>query len=230
MTRMRVYKYYSACWGREAILQRRLKLTTLSDINDPFEFRAIGTKEKTLRRKLEEWRKDIPGGMGLISFCGNRKNPVIWSHYAENYGGICLGFDVDDSFLRRVRYVRDRVIMAEAEMLTALSRGGSLAKSSLLTTKFEHWSYEDERRAFYRLDNCEVIHSGNLHFAPFGKRFKLREIILGPNYTPVGDAATQAKPRRETQRLTECQVKTARPGFGSFEVVIQQDGSRQKAL
>lgn len=227
---MRVYKYYRAKWGRQAIIQQRLKLTTLSDINDPFEFRAIGTKDKSLRRKLEEWRKDIPGGMGLISFCGNRKNPVIWSHYADNYSGICLGFDIDDSYLCQVRYVRDRVITTEAEMQDALSRGGSLETSSLLATKFEHWGYEEEKRVFYHLNEDEVIHEGDLYFVQFGTMFKLREIILGPRYSPSDDAATQKEISLAKQSLEWCEIKTARAAFGKFEVVPQNDKRRQKML
>lgn len=38
---MRVYKCYPARWAREVILKRRLKISTISNINDIFEFAAI---------------------------------------------------------------------------------------------------------------------------------------------------------------------------------------------
>lgn len=226
----RVYKYYPPHWGREAILQRRLKLTTLADINDPFEFRAIGTEDKSLRRSLEDWRKDLPASLGFVSFCENRKNPVIWSHYADNYRGICLGFDVEEKYLYPVRYVTKRAIMSTAEIAQALDNGGSKETSSLLATKFAHWEYESEKRVFYSLKDDEVIQENHLYFGPFGSMFSLREIILGPNYEPLRDTALKKDLRKAVSSLKGCSVKTARTAFNTFEIVLQQNKALQKVL
>jgi len=226
----RIYKYYPPQWGREAILRRRLKLTTLADINDPFEFRAIGTKDKSLRRKLEDWRKDLPASLGFVSFCENRTNPVIWSHYAAGYCGICLGFDVDDSYLYSVRYVTERVIMSEEEFVAALADRSSEEISSLLATKFAHWEYESEKRVFYALDEDDVVQDNGRYFAPFGQMFSLREIILGPNYEPVGDISHKKELRRAVSGLKGCSVKTARTAFQTFDIVFQQDRKKHKSF
>ncbi|WP_421863502.1 DUF2971 domain-containing protein [Parvibaculum sp.] len=205
-------------------------MTTLADINDPFEFRAIGTEDKSLRRSLEDWRNDLPASLGFVSFCHNRTNPVIWSHYADGYRGICLGFDVDDLYLYPVRYVTERVIMSEEEFSSALTDRSSKEISSLLATKFAHWEYESEKRVFYGLNEDEVIRDNGLYFAPFDDMFSLREIILGPNYDPISDTSLKKELRRVVSSVKGCSVKTARTAFKTFDIVFQQDKRKQKSF
>ncbi|QPO12038.1 DUF2971 domain-containing protein [Thalassospira sp. A40-3] len=227
---MRVYKYYPANWAWEAIIHKRLKLTTLSDINDPFEFRAIGTSDRTLRRNLEDWRNDLPKQLGFVSFCRNRKNPVIWSHYAEKYTGICLGFEVPDEFLLEINYVNERQVMTREQLLSAHTQWKDKGESPLLTTKFSHWEYEAEKRVFYRLKDEEVIKENGLHFAPFEGMFSLQEIILGPKYLPPICELKKTELRKAQSSLKKCPVKTGRLAFNTFEIVLQSDKNRQKSL
>lgn len=228
--KQRVYKYYPPHWGREAILQRRLKLTTLADINDPFEFRAIGTEDKSLRRKLEDWRKGWPASVGFVSFCENRTNPVIWSHYADGYKGICLGFDIDNRYLIPISYVAERVVMSEEEFVAVLTEGNSRETSALFTTKFAHWQYESEKRVFSSLSDENVVADKDMYFVQFGETFTLREIILGPDYDPINDESLKKELRKTVSSLKGCSIKTARTAFKTFEIVLQQERARRKVL
>jgi len=104
---MRVYKFYSAKWGREAIRKKRLKLTTLEDINDPFEFIPFNLKEKSFRKPLIDIKEKLLKDKGIICFSRAWNNPVLWSHYADKHRGLALGFDVPDDLLLAANYVQE---------------------------------------------------------------------------------------------------------------------------
>tara|TARA_E500000318_G_scaffold70332_2_gene65064 strand:+ start:532 stop:1215 length:684 start_codon:yes stop_codon:yes gene_type:complete len=226
---MRVYKCYAAKWAWEAIINRRLKLATLSDINDPFEFRAIGGKDKRVRSITEGVIGRFHSKIGFVSFCENRKNPVIWSHYADKYQGVCLGFDVHDDFLNKINYVSERSNFSEADYWEA-ARDRQKFAELLLTTKFSHWNYEAEQRVLFKLKEEAIVHEKGLCFAPFKDNFSLREIILGPKYNPPTDDTTISELHGAIAALKRCTVKTGRLAFNTFEVVLQNDKSLQKKL
>lgn len=94
---MRLYHFTSRDYGLSNLAQRRLKIATLDDINDPFELEAFSltnaADRPTYRRFKDEWSKRF----GILCFSRSWSNPVQWSHYGEKHRGMCLGFDVDDS-------------------------------------------------------------------------------------------------------------------------------------
>lgn len=218
---MRVYKYYPAKWAWEAIIKKRLKVSTYSDINDPFEFRAIGSEDRVVRQMIEGMLKQLQGKIGFVSFCKNRKNPVIWSHYAESYKGICLGFDVDDQLLNKIDYVRKRINLSE-EAYWEVTEDRDRFPKLLLTTKFSHWKYESKRKVFFKLNEQEVIHENGLFFAPFTDNFSLKEVILGPKYVMPADEFKRRELAIALEGLSDCKIKTARLAFKSFNVVLQR--------
>ncbi len=50
---MRVYKSLDTNFGLKTLREKRVKISTLEDLNDPFELLAY---EMTLRKKRKEWR------------------------------------------------------------------------------------------------------------------------------------------------------------------------------
>ena len=112
--KMRLYKFYSAQNGIKALKKKRLKVTTGTDINDPFELTAVNLVDKKLRDAIRSWKNHMFSTMGIISFCSNWSNPVVWSHYGESHNGLCLGFDVNDSHIIRVEYVDQRLKLDES--------------------------------------------------------------------------------------------------------------------
>jgi len=58
----------------------------------------------------------------------------------------------------------------------------------ILTTKFEHWSYEDEYRVFPQLQERDP---SGLYFLEFDDQVSLREVIVGP--APRSAAPTSRK-------------------------------------
>ena len=118
--------------------------------------------------KLE--KSEIAKNFGLICFSSDWQNPVHWGHYADNHKGICLGFDVDDSRLNEVKYVKYR--------LPVDTFFSPEKHRKLLTTKFEHWRYEQEYRIIINL-NSNILHENDLFFESFSDSLKLKEIIIG---------------------------------------------------
>jgi hypothetical protein len=93
---MRAYKFLDAQYGLKTIGERRLKLSRVSDLNDPFELRSFDVTDIVLRRTFLATSKDVDQEKGLLCFSADWKNPVIWAHYSEKHRGLCLGFEIPE--------------------------------------------------------------------------------------------------------------------------------------
>jgi hypothetical protein len=110
METVRVYKFYSQQWGLEAIKNKRLKVSTLDDLNDPFEFLAPSLRNPCNREALKRVKRNMNDWFGIISFSRKWQNPVLWSHYADSHKGIALGFDITgDNILSEIKYCLKRL-------------------------------------------------------------------------------------------------------------------------
>lgn len=166
---MRVYHFLNEEYGLNDLSERRLKISQIMKLNDPFEFLSIALSDKALRKRLLETKDRLNRQVGLICFSASWKNPVQWSHYANHHKGVCLGFDVLAERVNHVKYVEDRV--------QYVGDGGDLIVRELLTCKYSHWNYEQEVRIFVDLGDAEE----GLYYKNFGDDLILREVIVGAN-------------------------------------------------
>lgn len=174
------------------------------ELNDPFEFLGAELSDRNFRRAMKETKKELSKTKGLLCFSGNWTNPVQWSHYTDKHKGICLGFDVPDYLLSKVNYVKER-----------LSHNGEFTEELMLkflTTKFEHWSYEEEYRSFVELE--EKDKDGN-YYADFSDNLKLKQIIVGAH----SDITRKQIDNALSIHTEEIEIFKARAGFRKFEVV-----------
>lgn len=216
---MRVYHFIKAARGLEAIRRRRLKIARISELNDPFEFLQVASRDPKTRARYQYVKRGLSEYMGLLCFSENWHNPVQWSHYAESHRGICLGFDIAPAAgVRKVRYVRSRI----KPNLRAMKAPGPEAQAhmlDLLTLKFQHWQYEQEHRLFVRLDDKEE--ESGLYFYDFGTsaEVKLKQVIVG--------AQSEVSSEQVSEALGDLAPKVgagkARLAFRSFEVVRQRN-------
>ncbi|WP_424947682.1 DUF2971 domain-containing protein [Candidatus Spongiihabitans sp.] len=141
---MRVYKFLNKKYGLEALRDKRLKISNIMDLNDPFEFLGVELSNKHDRRSFEGLKCHLSKKYGLLCFSESRKNPVQWAHYAEEYKGLCLGFDIPETNknLLKVRYVENRFRSPKNK------EDANNFMDKLLTRKFLHWKYEQEYRCF----------------------------------------------------------------------------------
>lgn len=99
-----VYKFLSEQWAIDNLVKERIKASTLSDMNDPFECLCIDFGDRDARRS---WKKNLVKNYGLFGFfCMSSAwdDPVIWSHYADSHRGIALGFRVPKNAYESVDY------------------------------------------------------------------------------------------------------------------------------
>lgn len=209
---MRVYKFYSSRWAYEAFDRQRLKLTTLDDINDPFEFGAVAATNKTQRAALDMTRKKLMKNKGIISFSTSWESPLLWSHYADSHRGIALGFDVPDNFLSKIECESDRPLLDN--YISSDQTISDEIAPKLFRVKATEWAYEREVRLFIRLGAVDRV--SGLYFAGFDDNLKLSEIVLGANYKSNGKGAWQ----RELEG-DGIKVVTARMAFETFKMTPQ---------
>lgn len=218
----RVYKFYSKKWGIDALKKQRLKISTLDDLNDPFEFAAVSYADERLRGPLQRTRKQVFRERGLICFSKSWSNPVLWSHYADGHRGLCLGIDVPSQYVCDVNYVPQRIEPSlSLENVERIKT--ELFQKDLIRTKYAHWKYEDEARIFHALDaDCE---ENGMFFADFAEaNMTISEVIIGAHYTSVD------KDLHDEIRKKGTRIITSRLAFQSFEVIPQKAKSRQKKL
>jgi hypothetical protein len=217
---MRVYYFTKAVHGIEAIRSRRLKIARITELNDPFEFLQVASRNPKTRARYQYVKRALSEYMGLLCFSENWSNPVQWSHYADSHRGICLGFDVKPSakMMRKIRYVKNR-IKPNLQAMKVMGEAAVAHMLDLLTLKFEHWQYEQEHRLFVRLEEKEV--ETGLYFFNFGgsDTLMLREVIVG--------AQSQISPEEVREALGDLAsnvvMQKARLAFRSFEVVRRRN-------
>lgn len=94
---MRLYYFTSSRFGLEAIRDKRIKVSRISSLNDPFELLAYDLRNRKQRAWLKREKKRFDADYGLICMSNNWTHPLMWGHYADRHKGICLGFDVSEA-------------------------------------------------------------------------------------------------------------------------------------
>ncbi|MCB4455125.1 DUF2971 domain-containing protein [Leisingera sp. McT4-56] len=218
---MRLYKFYGAESALRNIRDRRLKISTIHDLNDPFEFNAIKLPNKASRTLWSTQVNRIFREIGIVCFCRSWDNPVIWSHYADSHRGLALGFDVlSEGELLPVEYTKSRIDFAqESERSFNGDTFGFIKKS--IATKFIHWEYENEVRLVVDLGKPDQ--ENGLFFKKFDDELILREVIIGAK-----SEVSSLDIRNAFGANTPLETTTARLAFQDFRVVRQHAKRLQK--
>ena len=93
---VRLYYMTAKQWALVILREKRLKISTIPELNDPFELLGASIGEKGMRRALEILHAHWARELGMICMTDNWRSPVMWAHYADKHRGLCLGFDVSD--------------------------------------------------------------------------------------------------------------------------------------
>lgn len=171
---MRAYHFLRQEYAISNLALRRMKVSRLDDLNDPFEFFAADMSDDDVRRTLPRQKKSVDHRRGLLCFSRDWDNPVQWSHYADKHRGVCLGFDVPDQDCQPIRYIDKRVDIEDEDDQRIREDLGE----TLLHTKYKDWHYEQEVRLIVPLDPAQA--DAPMQFVDFGDNLQLREVILGP--------------------------------------------------
>ena len=208
---MRAYHFMSEHWSFEALRLRRLKLALLEDMNDPFEFLGAALRKESDRTNFHKLKAETNGTIGVLCFSRAWSNPVLWSHYGDRHRGICLGFDIPDQWAKEVTYQGNRLAIDLEHAFDQENLADLPLK--LLTTKYEHWRYEDEVRLVLPLEGVQFE---NKHgFLPFCDVLRLREVIAGPRCS-LPQSRIRENVSVEDHNVT---IRKTRLAFLSYEVV-----------
>lgn len=211
---MHVYHFTSEQSGMIILRSRRLRLSRLKTMNDPFELLAVEASDKLTRSFLRTNRDQVHETAGFICFSRGWQNPVQWSHYAQGHRGLCLGFDVNDEHLGEVHYAPKRVPALEFRMIAAAKDVQGLRRIG--STKYDHWHYEDEVRSIYKLTGPEA--DGH-EYVPFSADLKLRDVLVGANNVTLSKREIMAT----LNGLGHVRAEKVRPSFREFKMVEQKD-------
>jgi hypothetical protein len=198
-----------------ALANRRLKISEIHELNDPFELLSYDLSDDSLRASFLKTREEM-NQQGLLCFSESWSNPVMWAHYSDNHKGLCLGFEIPDpcdgqeSVFDIVKYAEERpVFPANFGTMPDDKRLGLVR--DILFTKFNHWSYEKEVRAWTSLEDKE----NGRYFMPFSEKLKLAEVILGEKC----DLSKAAIQRALGEGISHVKITLARPSHNKFEMV-----------
>jgi hypothetical protein len=205
----RIYHFLSADNALDDLRRKRIKLSEIDKLNDPFELWCSAQRDRRIRRVLHKLKRKMARAYGVLCFSRRWHNPVLWSHYADSHRGICLGFDVDDECFEAVNYAENRT----AFQLPATEE----TMKQLLFTKYRDWQYEEEVRGWFHLEERD---SSGQYFYSFDEKVRLRQVIAGPlcrTRKAIIDAALEGYE-------DHIYVTKARLAFGTFRVIKDKRG------
>lgn len=195
----RVYKFISAAYGINNLQNKRLKISTIDDLNDPFDFVAIDTSNPAFAKAIDELVTFWRGKNGLLCFSRNWDNLLMWSHYGSSHTGVCLGFDIPDG---NPGENFDTDVLYQPSLIPRPRRREDVNLDlvfRLLRTKHESWSYEQEVRMFVALN--DPPDDKRLWWFYFGPNLELKEVIIGSQCHPtVSEVVEAVKPYGDSVR------------------------------
>lgn len=149
------------------------KRSTL-EVHDQFEkmWKKLGYKEQVLsdetkklhlkdaEKKDRHYLNYLTNDFYIDSFTSDKKNILMWSHYANCNRGICIEYDFTKWIAPIKKNIFPVTYIDQPVDLTDLCEPIendkiSLAMLSAVASKFEEWSYEKEWRLVYYFYNCK---------------------------------------------------------------------------
>ncbi|QOJ24280.1 MAG: DUF2971 domain-containing protein [Gammaproteobacteria bacterium] len=158
---MIVYHFTSSEFALKALRDRRLKISRINELNDPFEFCAADFSDSDTQTKQETFNNQANDHYGVICFSEQYQDPVLWSHYADGHRGVVLVFEIPDDKAIAINYQPERFKLD----VDAARKRCSFEESDLnqlISTKFSSWGYEREIRMMCRLSDhfCQIDAKG----------------------------------------------------------------------
>ena len=179
--RKRVYKFICAQYGTSNIEKKRLKLSTIKDLNDPFDLCPLDTTDPAISKAADALTSQLWEKTAILCFSRNWDNLLLWSHYGDSHKGICLGFDIAEGD-PGINYDTD--ILYQPNLLQIRCPEDLIFVADRLPrTKHESWSYEQEVRMY--LDLNDPPDAAGLHWIEFGSLLVLKEVIIGAQCDPT---------------------------------------------
>ncbi|MEE1952233.1 DUF2971 domain-containing protein [Aeromonas sp. 43P] len=190
---MKTYYKYSKYFGIESLKYPVIRLSSPAILNDPFEKLFNSEVENNLIARagacykgyfpmhtLDEKQKELfikyqvkqsVNNFGIVSLSETHSNLLMWSHYADEHKGICLGFH--ENFLSRLSHkIHDEYGISTYKPIKVnynnkrpryfieqnnIENEIKINTLQQLTTKGDDWIYEKEHRCIVPLRWADEI-------------------------------------------------------------------------
>lgn len=171
-----LYKYRKFSERTLDILRKKqLYFPTAEKLNDPFEFEFALTSDRInglpIDRESMAAAKQSMKQYGVLALGEDPSVVLMWSHYADEHKGLCLGFTRTDTN-ELGEYDKSYPVIYSAALPTftpeQLTDPQHVGKA--LTTKADYWSYEQEWRMISREGGNAIEFPGDLTSVTFGFR------------------------------------------------------------
>jgi hypothetical protein len=153
------YSEVNRVWS-QGVAERPYNPLALKELNARMDAIRANNHILTAKTRL---MGDCRQRLGILSLTNNPLNPVMWSHYADTYKGICIGFRTKD--LTDI-YTKEQELFLPYQAIFNLHKVKYKKKSpkgmklsienyviSAFATKSSKWSYEEEYRLLRPLAN-----------------------------------------------------------------------------
>jgi hypothetical protein len=164
MNSPKLYRYLRDEAAIKTIEARCFRVSRLTELNDPFEWRvgfdgAPPELEEILERQMEGFVEMASQSMGVICFSKNINDPVLWSHYTNVHRGIAFEVDVNVnanlvSDLHEVEYDKPPIVIPFQRYKQMTDNELRHEIRNLHKQKSASWHYEQECRLVIGLETC----------------------------------------------------------------------------
>ncbi|WP_018605560.1 DUF2971 domain-containing protein [Uliginosibacterium gangwonense] len=151
------------------------------EVDEPVRFLLNRYIEDELLRRYDK---------GVFSLAARATCPLMWSHYADQHRGLCLGYSIPEAAMpniHKIQYGGNRVVLASVVegMLSGNDTARRAVDNAVLLKKAKPWAYEREWRLI----------------GPLGKQdspLELEEVVFGMRCdSAVKYAVVRALEKRE---------------------------------
>lgn len=221
---MIVYKYMTNEGFKRFCQNPALKFSKISDFNDPFDAQFMGIDnfykkllyksyvkkylsmpcanfEDDFYRIVNEFNQEIDvlwkkliDNYRVSCFTNYNKNMLMWSHYAENHKGVCIGIDLSSykglelervsykkpiiyPFFKKYFYIDGSPKRFTVNNKESFNKYSDKELKKYLWVKNSFWSYENEYRII--LDKENISEDGLYKL----NKSNVKEVIYGVNNT-----------------------------------------------
>ncbi len=213
------YHFLGCKWGLKDLSDGKIKVSTLDNLNDPFELMPYLLYDSSaIREGYNRVRAKICRRFGLLCFSHGWRETLLWSHYADRHKGIALGFEILQGEVIEVGYTLNP--KRQQFELTHRPDVDEERFLRLINVKYGEWVYEREARILVNLEECERVRvddcksEATYYFLPFDNRLKVRAIVLGCKFDHEKEGENIL---REAKKFNAWIVRT-REGWGDYKI------------
>ncbi|WP_298894360.1 DUF2971 domain-containing protein [uncultured Psychroserpens sp.] len=148
------YRPLGNSWANTLIeITGMLWFSKAEGLNDPFDGLGYALKHND-KYQMKDHILSLDRIWSVICLTTKWDNPTMWAHYANNYSGLCFGYEKKE-LIKHVNHVNanahDPAYAIKGAFLEPMNYETNIPQTfkSLkepLTIKTEHWTYEDEWR------------------------------------------------------------------------------------